>query len=360
MRNFQQIKDELFSPRVKIEYLITFFRQLAALINAGMPLYQAMNIVKQQTRNKAFKGVLEDFLKGLQEGKTLAENMSSYPRIFSQFMISTISVGEAKGSLNESLQRIEVHLVKTRDVRNRIVAALTYPLLLVAAGIAVLLIMIIMVLPKFVEIFEETNIDLPKPTRVIVMINSFLMQNYLWLLLLLLLFGLSLMIFRKTTKGRKILDTMILHLPISGRILQSAYAARFGRTFGTLYSSGIPILEALELTAGVFNNIIWKSEINSLIYYIKNGESLTSAITKARNFPVIMKQMLSVGEESSSIDQLALEAARFYEEETEYILQKQLSLLEPIALMIIATTVAFLAAAVLLPLFRMASGIRAV
>lgn len=155
-------------------------------------------------------------------------------------------------------------------------------------------------------------------------------------------------------------DRVLLYLPITGHILQSAYAARFGRTFGTLYSSGIPILEALNLTAGVFNNVIWKNEINNLIYHIKNGESLTSAIAKASNFPAIMKQMLSVGEESSSIDKLALEAARFYEEETEYILQKKLSLLEPIALMIIAVTVAFLAAAVLLPLFRMASSIRAV
>jgi len=347
-----------FTAKVKPEILITFFRQLGTLVKAGIPLYQSMQIIIKQTKDKHFHKIAVDILKGLHEGETLAACLSDYKKVFSPFIISTVSVGEARGSLGDDLENIEKHLVKTRDIRNKIISSLTYPLLLILTGIGVLFIMLTLVLPKFVAIFEETNISLPKPTKILVSINQFLHSYYQGIFAALIILIILFYITYLSRRGRKAIDYIILKTFVVGRILTNIYAARFSRTFGTLYASGIPIIRALTLTKNSFKNRIWYDELTELTTKIEGGESFGSAINSLKALPEIMKQMLAVGDESGAIDKLALETASYYEDETEYDIQKYLSLLEPIALIIIAVAVAFMSASVLLPMFKMASGIR--
>ncbi len=343
--------------KVREEALISFFRQLSTLIKAGIPLFQALIVVSEQTTDSRLKKILEGFKSGLREGKSLAENMDDYQEVFSPFIVSTVSVGEAKGSLGDSLDRVSRQLLKIRDLRNKVLSALTYPALLVTVGVGVLIIMAVFVLPKFIAIFEEMEIRLPAPTRFIVMVNQFLSAHYLLLFIFLVIAAVAVILSYRTNRGRHFFDRGVLSFPIVGKIMTSAYASRFGSTFGTLYSGGIPILDALQLSKGVFGNVLWQEDIDSIGNAVKHGESFANAVSRAKTFPAILRQMLAVGAESSAIDSLAIEAADFYEEEAENILQKQLALLEPMALVLIAVVVAFMAAAVLLPMFSMSSGI---
>ena len=353
-----EILNKPLTRKVREDALITFFRQLGTLVKAGIPLYQSLLVVSEQTSDKRLQDILKKFRGGLEEGKSLSENMGDYQEVFSSFTVSTVSVGEAKGALGDALGRVAKQLVKVRDLKNKVVAALLYPALLVGVGIVVLIVMALFVLPKFITIFEEMEVSLPAPTRAVVFVNQFLGDNFFLLLVAIVLFVGGLFYAKGTSRGKMFLDSFVLKIPLVGNVLTSAYSARFGSTFGALYSGGIPLLEALRLTSAVFGNVVWREDIVLLGQRVRSGESFSSAVSKIKCFPTIMKQMLSVGAESSAIDTLAIEAASFYEEETENLLQKQLALLEPLALILIAIVVAFMAAAVLLPMFSMSSGIR--
>lgn len=335
------------------ELVIIFTKQLSTLLKAGIPLYKSIQIIKLQTNSAGLKKVLDTTLENLAEGKPLSEALSSFPKIFSLFYISMTRSGERHGQLDETLAQIYTYLEKVREHKQKLINSLTYPLLLLVIGSLVLLLMIIFVLPKFIDIFTQANIPLPLPTKIIFKITTLIQTKYPWLLLILGGLGCTYVVINKHPDSRYVLDKYKLNSPLLGNILLNVYIARFSRTFGILHKSGIQLLEALELSKPSLTNKVLEVEIDKLIRSIQNGQGLAQPLNESKIFPPMMVQLVAVGEETGALDKLLLDIADYFELDTDLKIKKILALVEPCALLIIAIMVAFIASAIMLPLFKM-------
>jgi type II secretory pathway component PulF len=335
------------------EIVINFTKQLYTLLRAGIPLYKAIQIIQLQTNSFSFKKVLNTLKENLAEGKPLSEALSSFPKIFSSFYISMTRSGERHGQLDETLARIYEYQEKLRENRQKLINSLTYPLLLLTIGSIVLLLMIIFVLPKFIDIFTQANLPLPLPTKILFQITTFLQHRYPWLLFICGGFVAGYFIVEKYPDSKYIIDKYKLGLPLLGNVLLNLYIARFSRTFGILHQSGIQLLEALELSKPSLTNKVLEYEIDKLIKNIQNGQGLAQPLSESKIFPPMMVQMVAVGEETGALDKMLLDIADYFELETDLRTKKILSLIEPCALLGIAILVAFIASAIMLPLFKM-------
>lgn len=335
------------------EIVINFTKQLYTLLRAGIPLYKAIQIIQLQANSATFKKVLDTVKESLAEGKPLSEALSVFPKIFSSFYISMTHSGERHGQLDETLARIYEYQEKIRENRQKLINSLTYPLLLLTVGSLVLILMIIFVLPKFIDIFTQANLPLPLPTKILFHITNFLQYKYPWLLFI----GSGLVggyfIINKYPDSKYIVDKYKLGLPLLGNVLLNVYIARFSRTFGILHQSGIQLLEALELSKPSLTNKVLEYEIDKLIKSIQNGQGLAQPLSESKIFPPMMVQLVAVGEETGTLDKLLLDIADYFELETDLRTKKMLALIEPCALLIIAVLVAFIASAIMLPLFKM-------
>ncbi|MFC1517351.1 type II secretion system F family protein [Candidatus Margulisiibacteriota bacterium] len=356
-KNFSEKVTDFFS-RVGPEVLIVFVRQLGTLIRSGIPLFKAMQIVIDQTEDVRFKKILTNIKADLAEGSSLAKAMANFPHIFSSFFINMVAVGENRGQLDEAFERILLFEEKTREIRNKVVSALTYPLLLLISGAGVLAALIIFVLPKFVQIFQQSNIELPILTRVLVKFSNVLQSHFGWIFGAILGMTIGTWIFFQTKEGQHSKDFLKFKLPIFGPVIHHAAISRFARTLGTLHHSGVPLIRALELSKDSVNNIIIAEALDKVIASVQDGKGISEPLGQIKIFPQIMVHMIGVGEESGSLDEMALKTADFYDQETDYKIKRQMALLEPLALVFIAIIVAFIAASILLPMFKMAGSLR--
>jgi type II secretory pathway component PulF len=353
---WEQFSD--FLARVPFEDLIVFIRQLGTLLRSGIPLMKAMQIVIEQTDEPRLKKILTTVKNDLAEGSSLAKAMGAYPHVFSSFITNLVDVGESRGQLDEAFERILSFEEKNREIRNKVVTALTYPILLLVSGTTVLIALIVFVLPKFVQIFQQSNIVLPLPTRLLVALSDFI-QNYYLVLILAMFSGIiGLVFFLRTPEGKRFKDLFKYKMPVFGPVIHHAALSRFARTLGMLHKSGVPLIRALELSRDALNNIIMADALNKVISNVRDGKGVAEPLGASGIFPQIMVHMIGVGEESGMLDDMALKAADFYDQETEYKIKRQMALLEPLALIFIAFIVTFIAASILLPMFKMAGSLR--
>lgn len=356
-KSFSEKVTDFFS-KIRPEILIVFTRQLGTLIKSGIPLFKSMQIVIDQTEDVRLKAILNSIKTDLAEGSSLAKAMAAFPHVFSNFYVNMVSVGESRGQLDEAFERILVFEEKTREIRNKVVSALTYPALLLVSGAGVLAALIIFVLPKFVEIFQQSNITLPLITRILVKFSNVLQSHFGWIFGGLLGIVIGTWIFFQTSEGQHSKDYMKFKIPIFGPVIHYAALSRFARTLGTLHHSGVPLIRALELSKDSVNNIIIAEALDRVIMSVRDGKGIAGPLSRSRIFPQILVHMIGVGEESGSLDEMALKTADFYDQETEYRIKRQMALLEPLALIFIAIIVAFIAASILLPMFKMAGSLR--
>ncbi len=352
----EQVQD--FFMRVPIDDLLVFIRQLGTLIRAGIPLFKAIQIVIDQTDEPRLKRIVTSLKNDLSEGSSLAKAMTVFPQVFSPFMINMVDVGESRGQLDEAFERILVFEEKNREIRNKVVSALTYPILLLSVGSLVLVAMIVFVLPKFVQIFQQSNIELPLATRILVHVSNFVSNYYLFMLLGIVSIIFGAIFFIQTQEGRRLKDLFKFKMPIFGTVIHHAALSRFARTLGILHKSGVPLIRSLELSRDALNNIVMAEAINTVIDSVRDGKGIAEPLSQSGVFPQIMAHMIGVGEESGTLDDMALKASDFYDQETEYKIKRQMTLLEPIALIFIALIVMFIAASILLPMFKMAGSLR--
>jgi len=352
----EQVQD--FFMRVPIDDLLVFIRQLGTLIRAGIPLFKAIQIVIEQTDEPRLKRIVTSLKNDLSEGSSLAKAMTVFPQVFSPFMINMVDVGESRGQLDEAFERILVFEEKNREIRNKVVSALTYPILLLSVGSLVLVAMVVFVLPKFVQIFQQSNIELPLATRILVHVSNFVSNYYLFILLGIVSIIFGAIFFIQTQEGRRLKDLFKFKMPIFGTVIHHAALSRFARTLGILHKSGVPLIRSLELSRDALNNIVMAEAINTVIDSVRDGKGIAEPLSQSGVFPQIMAHMIGVGEESGTLDDMALKASDFYDQETEYKIKRQMTLLEPIALIFIALIVMFIAASILLPMFKMAGSLR--
>jgi len=346
----------LFQSRSKITPadIAIFSRQLATMLTAGIPLVQAFDIVGSGHDNPAMQRLIMSIKADVEGGTALAEALAKQPLYFDDLFVSLVSAGEQAGALETLLDKIATYKEKTEAIKKKIKKALFYPTaVLVVAGI-VTTILLIFVIPEFESLFQGFGADLPAFTRMVIGISEFT-RDQGWLLAIALVGAFSAFMYfkKRSRKMREMLDKLALKLPVIGTILEKAAVARFARTLSTMFSAGVPLVEALESVAGATGNIVFENAVMEIRDEVATGQRLQRAMYNTGLFPNMVIQMIAVGEESGSLDEMSSKVADFYEEDVDNAVDGMSSLLEPMIMAILGVLVGGLVIAMYLPIFKM-------
>lgn len=341
--------------KVKPKELVVFSRQLATMINAGLPLVRALRILQDQSDNKAFQNILDKVSSNVEAGNSLSQALSKYPKTFNKVYVTMIRSGEASGRLDEVLLRISDQQEKDFNMMSKIRAAMAYPAFILVMLVGIIVLMMVMVVPQLKSIFEQSNVELPLPTKILLVISSFT-THYWWLLIIIIVsavFGFRFWI--STPSGRRTWDAAKLRIPVFGKLAELIYMTRFTRTLGTLVTGGLPILEALDITSDAIGNTLYKEAIQDTAKKVEAGVGIGTTLRKKKIFPVMVSQMIEVGEKTGNIDEILNRLSEFYENETDAMIKTLSSLLEPILMIIMGVGVGFLAVAIIMPIYGLVS-----
>ncbi len=343
--------------RVNAKELALFTRQFSVMIDAGLPLVQAIDILAQQQGNAFFKGVLLQVKQDVEEGATLAGAMARHPRVFDNLFTNLIDAGETGGMLDIILQRLSTYIEKIVKLKRDVVSAMIYPTAVVVIAVGVIAVIMVIVIPQFQNIFLGLlgpGEVLPLPTRIVVGMSSFVAGWGGLIMLLSLIAGITALYFyRRTPKGHYNTDAVLLKVPIIGIILLKVGVARFSRTLSTLLSSGVPILQSLEITARTAGNKVLEEGIIKVRDGVERGESFVDPLRAAKVFPLMVAQMIGIGEQTGALDAMLGKIADFYEQEVDTAIANLLTLIEPVMIGFLGVTIGGIVIAMYLPLFTL-------
>ena len=343
-----------FKQGVNAKDLAVFTRQFSVMIDAGLPLVQCLEILAGQQENKTFESVLTTTRASVEGGSTLSAAMRQHDKVFDALYVNLVEAGEAGGILDTILQRLASYIEKNVKLKRAVKSALVYPVavLLVAGGVITLLLW--KVVPIFATLFLGLGVDLPLPTRIVMALSNFV-GSIFGLLVLVFIVGLAvgLKIWHATTNGRYILDGMLLKLPLVGILLRKIAVARFTRTLGTLISSGVPILEGLDITARTAGNAVIEKALGQVRKALEQGKNLADPLKETNVFPGMVTQMIGVGEQTGAMDAMLQKIADFYEEEVDAAVRDLLAALEPAMIVFLGVVVGGIVISMYLPLFSL-------
>ncbi len=345
-----KLSDFSFLPKVSSKALLAATQQLATLVSSGLTLDKSLAISVKISEGDAIKNTLSDIRSKVQGGSTLADALAQYPAIFSKLYINMVRAGEAGGVLGAILLRLSDFLEKNQEFKNTVRSASVYPFFLLLVGLAAVVIIFTVVLPKFADIFEELG-QLPLPTVILLGISEFL-QSYWWAIIagivgLIIAFNL----FLKNEKGKLKWDAMTLKLPLVGSLIQKIETARFSLTLSTLLKSGVPILNALLIVRSILGNSVMAKSLENLHQGLKGGKGISGPLQKAGIFPAMAIHMITVGEETGNLDQMLEKVSQTYEKEVELAVKGLISMIEPLMILIMAMVIGFIVIAILMAVF---------
>lgn len=340
--------------KVSQKDILFFTRQFATLFASGVPVVQAFDALIGQIKNKNFKKVLIHMRNDIEKGSSLADSMRRHPRIFSSLFVNMVRAGEEGGILDKVLKRMADYFEKMIKLKRKIISAMIYPSLVIAVAILVVAIIMIFVIPTFAKLFAEMGLDLPLPTKITIAMSNFMAKSGIFMFLGLIVFFVSVKIVRRTEKGRKITDNILLKIPVLGAILLKASLSRFSRTLGTLLGSGVPILNSMEISARASGNKVIEDVVIEMKEDITAGKSLTEVLkSKPEIFPPIFIQMVNVGESTGGTDEMLGKVADFYDEEVDNAVANLMSMLEPALIVFLGVTIGFIVVSLYLPIFKL-------
>lgn len=344
---------------VSLAEKIAFIENLGVMLKAGISVSRALQIQVKQTKNTKFKAVLTDVAQQVESGKSLGEAMGKYPDVFSDIVISMIKVGEISGNLENSLKNLTIQLQRDADLRSKVKGAMIYPSVIIFAMIIIGVLMSIFVLPSLTSIFKQFSGTLPITTRAVIAISDFMSQHAFLAIGGMIAFMAALVSFYKTTTGHRWFDWLMVHIFIINTINKKISLARFARILSSLLKSGLPIVQGLEVGADSMGNVWYKDVLADAAVSVKLGKPLTEALGKAPNlFPVIVVQMLEVGEESGTMEEILGQLAEHFEEEVDTTLRNLSSIIEPLLLLVIGGVVGVLAMALIAPIYQISQSIQ--
>jgi type IV pilus assembly protein PilC len=342
--------------KVKSKELALFTRQFSVMLDAGLPLVQCLEILGQQQDSKFFQKVIFQTRADVESGSTLADAMAKHPRVFDQLYSNMVAAGETGGILDIILQRLSTYLEKMVKLKSDVKSALIYPVAVIFIAIVVISVIMIVVIPAFKNIFEGLlgpGEKLPWLTELVVTMSSF-MAGYWWLIGIFLgAMVFALKAWYNTDGGRRVIDNLLLKLPILGVILKKIAIARFSRTLSTLMSSGVPILESLDITARTAGNVVVSEAIMKVRAAIEQGQTFVEPLKATQIFPVMVSQMIGVGEQTGAMDAMLSKIADFYEQEVDAAIANLLSMMEPAMILFLGVTIGTIVIAMYLPLFTL-------
>ena len=355
--------DHMFeSTRVKQDQLVAFTRQLSAMVSAGVPLLRSLTSIQKHAEDKALQKILADIVKDVEGGMPLGDALAKHPDTFNDIYVNMVRAGEAAGILDDILKRLAGQLEKSAAMRKKIKSAMTYPMVLLGITVLAFFGLMLFVVPQIGKILQDLggpDAELPLITQIMLGISGFIV-NFWWILLPLLgaaIFGLFSYI-RKSPKGKRQFDSLLLKIPAVKTIVSKIAVARFARTFSALMGAGVAVLEALDVTSRAVGNILFEETLKQAAVEVKNGKSLSSVIEKSELFPSIVSQMLAVGEETGQTDTVLIKVADFYEEEVDLAIDGISSIIEPVMIVIMGGMVGLIAASVMTPIAGLSQNIK--
>ncbi len=344
-----------FLNRVKARDVVVFSRQLAVMISATVPIVQALRVLTRQTENTTFKIIISEIADEVDGGAKLSAALARYPQVFSDFFVHMIRSGETTGKLDETLNYLADQQEKGYDLQSKIKGALIYPAFILGGIVIVGVLMMVFVIPKLTEVLIQSGAKLPVTTKILIAVSGFLATKW-WLLVLIAVVGyIAFRIYVRTDAGRYRIDNLKLTAPVMKGITRRIYITRFARSLSTLLASGIPLTRSLEIVADVVGNRVYHELTLKTIKEIEDGNSITSVFSQSRLVPVMLTQMMSVGEQTGRLDQILGKLADFYGREVENSVKNITTLLEPLILMLLGVGVAGLVSAILLPIYQVST-----
>ena len=352
-----ELKIPGFEPKVTTKDLVVFTRQFATMIDAGLPLVQCLDILGKQQENKTFKANLTQVKEDVESGSTFADALKKHPNAFDTLYINLVAAGEIGGILDTILNRLAAYIEKAMKLKKKVKSAMTYPATIIGIAVLVIAVILVFVIPQFQSMFESFGSTLPLPTLIVIAISDFL-QNYIFVIIG-VCYGTAWGLKRiyKTPKGQLFMDALFLKLPVMGILIRKVAVAKFTRTLGTMISSGVPILDGLDIVAKTAGNKIVENAIYKVAQSISEGKTIAEPLEQSGVFPPMVCQMIAIGEQSGSIDTMLNKIADFYDDEVDDAVGNLTAMMEPMLMLFLGTTVGGLVVAMYLPIFKMASAI---
>ncbi len=342
--------------RLKPVQVMNFTRQLSILINAGLPLIKSLSILSSQQPNKAMKTMIERVSQSVQSGGTLSDGLSQYPRIFDDLFVNMVKAGESGGIVDVVLDRLGDYREKAEALRKKIKSAMTYPIIVLVVASLIMTILMVVVVPQFKEMFEDSDSELPALSKAVfnfsenMIASPLLVPNVVWIGAFVFLIVVGIKAFAKTSTGKKALDRMVLRLPLLGDVQRKSAIAKFSRTLGTLITSGVSILESLRITKETAGNVVIEDSIGMIYDKVREGDSMVSPMKAANIFPEMAISMVEVGEETGQLPDMLLKVADVYEEEVKDSVDTMTTILQPLMIVFLAGIVAVIVFAIFAPL----------
>ena len=348
--------------RIKPKSLMIFTRQLATLIDSGLPLLRSLTVLEKQEPNPVLKATVSSLAENVQGGSTFSESLAQHPKIFNKLYVNMVKAGELGGVLEIVLNRLAEYQEKAQKLKNKIVSAMVYPVIVMFIAVAILVFLMIFIVPKFKEMFTNTDSELPLISKIVFGMSEFFLHQSIPFVPNVLFVGIAFVIgvflfnlWGRTAGGRKIIDNMKLKMPILGDIQRKSAVSRFSRTLGTLVTSGVPILQALNITRDTAGNVVISHAIEKVHEAVKEGETIVTPLQASGVFPNMVISMVDVGEETGQLPEMLLKVADVYDDEVDNAVTALTSILEPIMIVILALIVGAVVFALFLPLIKMIS-----
>jgi len=340
--------------RIPASEKIFFAQHLALMIKTGLPLTKGLEALAKQTKNRRFQKIIFNISRDINKGGTLANGLKKYPTIFNNLFINIVAAGETSGTLEKSLKYLYSQLKKENQLNNKVRGAMLYPAIIFIAMSVIGMGVMVYVIPKFINIFEEVEMELPIMTRLLIIVNNFILTNGLMVLIMFIVTIIILVKFIKTETGKKYFHYTLLKIPIISSIIKKVNLAHFSRTMSTLLKTDIKIVESFKITASTISNIPYKNSLNEASEKVKKGELISKTLESYPHlYNNITLQMIAIGEESGELDTILDEISKFYQEEVEEIMNTLPSIIEPLIIVVLATGIGAMAVAIVMPMYAL-------
>jgi type IV pilus assembly protein PilC len=340
--------------RVNTKELVVFTRQFATMIDSGLPLVQCLDILASQQENKTFKEIILKVKESVESGTTFADALKKHPKAFDELYVNLVAAGEVGGILDTILSRLAAYMEKAMKLKKQVKGAMVYPATIMSVAVIVIAVILIWVIPTFAKMFTEFGSDLPGPTKFVIALSNALV-NYIFVIIGLLIAGfVGFKKYYSTLNGKRVIDRYALKAPIFGQLIRKVSVARFTRTLGTLITSGVPIMDGLDIVARTAGNKVVEEGIYKVRQAISEGKTMGEPLAQCGVFPPMVVQMISVGEATGAMDAMLHKIADFYDDEVDTAVSALTSMLEPLLMVFLGTTVGGLVIAMYLPIFKLA------
>lgn len=341
--------------KIKLDDLVVFSRQLATMVDAGIPLVGALDILAEQMDNKSFGAIITMIHKDVETGSSLSDAMAKHRKVFSTLFVNMVKAGESSGMLDDILDRLSEYLEKTSALQKKLSSALVYPAIVSGMAVIITLVLLLKVIPIFKNIFEGFGAKLPAPTQFLISVSEALQKRFPVIIIAAIFIGIAVARYIKTDKGRLQFDSLLLKLPVFGILFKKVAVSKFTRTLSTLIKSGVPILAALEIVGKTSGNTVIEKAIDSVRTNVREGEGVADPLAKTKIFPPMVTRMVSVGEQTGELEKMLTKIADFYDEQVDAAVGALTSMIEPLIIAFLGIVIGSIVICMFLPIFKITS-----